>query len=98
LKSVEMVSSFMACDEAPAATIGDLDEKRDDPSGSEPAKRRSIPKTRSDQRRCCGNPSWKGQRASSATAGAICYIQIMCQCGTGQKETLIQCLAHIATH
>jgi hypothetical protein len=64
----------MMCDEAPAATLGGVNGKQSDRLGIDPADwQAQFLRMRSDQRRCCGNPSWKCQRASSAMAGLHVY-------------------------
>jgi hypothetical protein len=51
----------MVCDEAPAATIGGVNERECDREETDPVwgAPASIPKERPDQPRCCGNPSLK---------------------------------------
>jgi hypothetical protein len=70
----------MARDEAPAAIAWHQHEKGLTASIS----------TRSDQLRCCGNPSWKFSQRASATAGLRFLIQDMCQLGAAQKITFLQ--------
>jgi hypothetical protein len=59
VKSTESCSIFMVCDEAPAATasgVNGVESDRSEPGLAWSALLDSG--ERSDQLRCCGNPSW----------------------------------------
>jgi hypothetical protein len=72
----------MVCDEAPAATIGGFngikESHRAEIGSAE--KRRFNPRKRSDQPRCCGNPSWT-KPAGICDGWLHCNIQVVCHAG-----------------
>src|ERR1700709_1038023 len=71
---MERVSIFISCDEAPAATCGGSTGKRILTA----RKSGDFLRERSDQPRCCGNPSWT--KPAGIHGGWLhCNIQFVCQ-------------------